>query len=277
MRRLVVAVLSVVLLACNASSACAGTYTAHRGAVRATLHWRSADNGLGYAAMKLTIERRGTTLVSRKPRPRLRTCRYFGCGPLIGYGKPLTLRDLDANGEPEVVYNAYSGGAHCCFVAQVWRFHGGRYKPRSHDFGNPGYRLTQAGHGPLVEWITADDRFAYAFTSFAFSGFPIRILHFRHGHFVEVTDRFRARVRRDAHRYWRSYRKLRHQTDGTQFGAISAWAADEYRLGRRRHARRVLRREARRGHLDGYDSNGDDTSGRRFVRRLDRFLRRRGY
>jgi hypothetical protein len=52
---------------------------------------------------------------------------------------------------------------------------------------------------------------------------------------------------------------------------LAAWAADQYRLGRRARALRFVRREVRSGRLR-------HMRGRRgFARRLDRQLRRWGY
>ena len=61
-------------------------------------------------------------------------------------------------------------------------------------------------------------------------------------------------------------------------GEPEEWAADQYQLGRRRHALRILRRERRRGHLRQIDwYTGRNLGGRRYVRKLDRTLRRHGY
>ena len=276
MRALVVAAAVIACFACAAPPAAARTVTSHAGGVDATLRYHMRDTF--YPVLeRLKIARNGETLVNRKPRPR--ACRPYTCQPTIGFGaKAVIARDLDAHGEPEVVYNSYWGGAHCCFIAQVYRYDPGRgrYRTTSRNFGDLSYNLRDLERDGRVEWMSADQRVAYAFASFAFSGFPIRIWHFRHGRFIDVTKQYPGRIRRDGHRHWRAYRRLRHRRDGEQRGVVAAWAGDRYLLGKRRQARRVLRREVRRGHLDGYNWDGR-TSGRRFVRRLDRFLRKRGY
>jgi hypothetical protein len=277
MRR-AIALIAIGVLAYAAATALAGSYTAAHHGVKAKLTWRSAHNGIEYPVKRLTISRNGETLFSGPARPKLRTCESFGCSPTVGFGKPLTVRDLDGDSEPEVVFNAYSGGAHCCFVAQVWRYTGGAYAPRSRDFGNVSYRLADLGHDGRVEWLSADNDFAYAFTDFATSRFPVQILRFRRARFVDVTDRFPGRIRRDGRRHWREYKRFLHSDyKGTQYGPAAAWAADRYRLGKRHQALRILRREARRGHLESPNWFAHPWHGRKFVRRLDRFLRRRGY
>src|SRR4051812_22051477 len=220
--------------------------TAHAGGVQATLRYHPYNRyDVFDVADRLTIVRHGKTLVARKPKPR--ACHPYTCFPNIKYGvRAVVVRDLDGDGEPEVVYSSFWGGAHCCFIAQVYRFDPkrDRYRTVSRNFADLGYRLRDLEHDGRVEWLSVDKRFAYAFTSFAGSGFPAQIWHFRHGRFVDVTRRYRARVRRDARRHWRAYVRVRHRRDGEQRGQIAAWAADEYLLGRRAHARRVLRREA---------------------------------
>jgi hypothetical protein len=71
--------------------------------------------------------------------------------------------------------------------------------------------------------------------------------------------------------FWHAYKRLRRNRDDTPRGLIAAWAADQYRLGKRKYAVRILHREAHRGYLSRPDGSG------RFILTLDRFLRRGGY
>jgi hypothetical protein len=43
------------------------------------------------------------------------------------YRKSVVARDLDGDGEPEVVLGLYTGGAHCCYYAEVYRYAKGSY------------------------------------------------------------------------------------------------------------------------------------------------------
>jgi len=61
------------------------------------------------------------------------------------------------------------------------------------------------------ELVSQDDRFAYAFTSFALSYLPVRVWHFDHGRLVDVTRRFPAQVGRDADGLREQYEKLRRE------------------------------------------------------------------
>jgi hypothetical protein len=220
----------------------------------------------GYRGLELAIARAGTT-VHDKPVV-ARNCDKPWCAPGGGPGKSVHARDLDGDAEPEVLLDLYTGGAHCCFLTQIFAFDGTTYrKATEHDWADAGYRLADLNGDGKPEFKSADARFAYRFTAYAFSGFPIRILHWRDGRLVDATNRFRRLVRRDARRWLRIYR----HADIEPQGALAAWAADQYRLGHRRYARRLVRRAVTTGKLRTM------RGAARFPRKLDRTLRRFGY
>ena len=65
----------------------------------------------------------------------------------------------------------------------------------------------------------------------------------------------------------------RHRGEG--LGAIAAWAADEELLGHGAQVARTLARESRLHNLRS--SHGQGPSGRAFIAKLDRFLKKTGY
>ena len=121
-------------------------------------------------------------------------------------------------------------------------------------------------------FISADDRFAYRFAAFAFSGLPLQIWSVASGRFVDVTRRYPSRVAADARRWWRIFRAnvRRHLGDG----ALAAWAADEELLGRGAAMRAALAAQERLGALR---NDGGGPGGAAFIRALERFLARTGY
>jgi hypothetical protein len=248
--------------------------TVSRGDVSATLSYSRDAADFGYTTEKLTIVRGGQMLYDAIPHPA--GCQDFACGPTVGFGfgqPPLIVRDLNADGEPEVIYTAYTGGAHCCILAQVFELApgGAAYTAADRFFGDPGFGLGDLDSDGRLEIVTADDAFAYRFTSYAFSGLPLQVLRYDHGRFADVTNAFPGALRREAGVFWHAYKRLRKNRDDTPRGLIAAWAADQYRLGKRRYALEILHREARRGYLSHPDASG------KFIRALDRFLRRGGY
>jgi hypothetical protein len=188
------------------------------------------------------------------------------------------LRDLDGDREPEVLVDLYTGGAHCCTVSAIYTYRegSGRYRRVRHNWLDAGYRLRDLRDDDLLEFRTGDARFGYRFSSYAESYLPVRILGFRDARLVDVTRRHRRILRADARRALRLYRRVRDREVNVR-GVLAAYAADRYRLGERRGARRALLRALRRGDLAPAYELDRGPFGHAYITRLDRFLRRIGY
>ena len=263
-------VAAVAAFALLASAAAAKTETATSGPVTATLSYDHVTDAPEWKNLQLTIARAGTQVLAVDPS--FGDCERPYCAPAGFANRDSVLaEDLDSDGEPEVIVDLYTGGAHCCYVSRFYRFNGATYTPADRNFGDPGYRIADLDGDGVKELITADYRFGYTFTAFAYSLMPVRIYDLRAGGWQLVTKRFPDRIRKDAKANWHSFRKAGRQ--GEPRGAIAAWAADELMLGRRAHARQTLNRLARQGRLPGDFPKHQD----RFVRNLLRFLAKRGY
>ena len=263
-----VVLLAAWLLLFAAAPAHATTETASRGAVSATLTFKADD----FRDLHLKIVRAGKLLYDAAPSDPM--CND-GCYPgrLHDDVASVHVRDLDGDGEPEVLVDLYTGGAHCCFLARVYSFDGSGYGEATQAFGNADYRFGDVDRDGSAEFVSSDDRLAYEFAAYAFSVFPIRIWRYSGGAFADVTGRFRARVRKDASAKWREYREAFVRHEFPPRGAAAAWAADEYRLGKRTQTLNTLRRLARRHELPG----GPPRSQPKFVAKLDAALRKLGY
>jgi hypothetical protein len=259
------------VLAALAPSASADTESATAGPVSATLSYDHTGDAPEWQNLQLTIARDGTQVFAADPS--FGDCTSPYCSP-AGNGESPSLQatDLDGDGEPEIVLDLYSGGAHCCLLSSFYRWDGAAYVPANRNWGDPGYRIADLDGDGVKELITGDDRFAYSFTAFAFSLLPVRIYDLRAGAWQLVTKRFPERIRSDARSNWRAFKNAGRQNEPR--GAIAAWAADQYLLGRRAQARRTLDRLARAGRLPGLFP---PKSQRAFVRDLVAFLGRHGY
>jgi len=266
--------LMVLVLAATALAASTRTVSASLGGTSATLTYEtsSASQGEPYSKPHLTLTRRGRRVFDAPVDAIL--C-GSGCWPAVGTaGNPvLRIADLEHNGSPDVILNLYSGGAHCCSITQVYRYdpRRDRYSIVQRNFADPGSLLRTLG-GVYV-FLSADDRFAYAFTSFAFSGLPLAIWSFASGRFVDVTAHFPVLVAADAARQYGAYLANRHQRLG--LGFIAAWAADEDLLGRSALVARTLAAQNRAGDLRSAD--GFAKQGSAFITQLERFLVKTGY
>lgn len=262
-------VAAVCLIA--APVAMATTQTASAGDVTATFTFHGKVPK--FHGLHLTISRSGAVVYDQPVVAKF-------CGKLcwpggVIHSSSVHVVDLEGTGDPDVVLDLYSGGAHCCTVEQVFSFDPatGTYAKTEQVFGDPAAKIVDLGHDGHFEFLTADDSFAYKFTDFAASGLPIEILTFAGGHFTDVTRSYPKLVAKDAALWLRAFKAQARQHYPDSLGVIAAWAADEDLLGHTKLVKRYLHQQAVAGHLNAPFGAG----GTRFVAKLQRFLRRRGY
>ena len=140
---------------------------------------------------------------------------------------------LEGSGPPSVVLDLYSGGAHCCFIEQVYSL---QAKPAvvhkaEYNFGNPGVRLMKLITGSYG-FLSANNDFAYAFTDYAASGMPIAIFSFSDNAFHNVTVLYPGLIQKDANQFMNAFQAQARSHYEDSVGVVAAWAADEDLLGR---------------------------------------------
>ncbi|HEY2318114.1 MAG TPA: hypothetical protein VGH67_07435 [Solirubrobacteraceae bacterium] len=275
MRRALITAFVLAVSALPASPALATTQTAGAGPVTATFTF--SGHYPNYSGLRLRISQSGSVLYDHPVRSK--TCgKYCAPGATGPRASSVHILDLAGTGQPNVVLDLYSGGAHCCSIEQVFTFDPATmtYAATERNFGDPGARIEDLSHDGHKEFVTADDSFAYAFTDFAASGLPLQILTFSGGRFHDVTAAYPGLVRTDAADWLRTFTHMARQHYADSVGVIAAWAADEYRLGRSAAANRFLAAQARAGHLKSALGRSEP-QGQRFVAALKAFLRRHGY
>ena len=189
--------------------------------------------------------------------------------------------DLAGMSGPTVLLSMFSGGAHCCSELAIYEPEDVSEVPGhgvlTENFGNPGVGLTVARGKVLL--VTGDNDFAYLYTDYADSAFPIEILQFRNldsdGTIVDdelvVSTRDHPNlVAADAASQW--LWSQRRSDDPA--GYLAAWAADECNLGRCQMAFATLERLAKSGKVK---SIGGGSYGPSWVVALHRFLVQHGY
>jgi hypothetical protein len=275
MHRLTLALPLLVLVLASPAAAAAETATAELGTVRAELTW---DPGVPSPTKpSLRITRAGQDFTSEPARCNTGEDGDFFCEQpgILQDHKPVVVRDLDGDGEPEVLVEMYTGGAHCCIVSRIYRFDGAAYSSVRTDWADTGFRLKDVEGDGKVELLTADPRFAYAFTSFADSAFPIQVYAYEAGELDDVSAGYPKVIRRDARSWWHTYTRERGGRDARDVrGVLAAWLADKYRLGEAADGWRRLRRALRRGELR---AGGGWPNGEKYLRALRRSLRAWGY
>lgn len=232
---------ALLALAALPPTALATTESASLGTVSATLSYEKTED-FTYTGMTLTVKHGDT--VAFEGIVAVPNCKVPYCAPAgANGGTSLKVVDLDGDRKPEIVTDVYSGGAHCCTIAQVLRWDGKAYKKFTRNFADVGYRLK----GRL--FVTGDARFAITFASFADSAFPVQIMSFGAAGWRDVTRTDRAALTADSARWMTTYKQRRSGT--LALGMLAAWTADQYRLGRKRAANRFLSAELRAGRLKG--------------------------
>lgn len=248
-RALLVAIAVGATIAVGAASASAATETASSGSVKATLSYKSAGQGR-YTDLRVAVRRSGRAF---RVAPSVKDCRQPYCSPSRAVGqtrRSLKVTDLDGDGDPEVIVDLYTGGAHCCTIAYILRWTGSSYRPASRNFADFGYRLARpAAAGRPATFVSGDARFAYEFASFADSAFPVQLWTFRAGRFSDVTRAHPESLRADAARWMSEYEHP--GSDRSSLGVLAAWVADQYQLGQASTADAFVAGEQAAGKLTG--------------------------
>lgn len=219
----------------------AGTVTKGSGTVSATLSWKSG--AFGVTKPRLQISRAGA-VVSDFDVTKL--CDKYclltedAAGNAADPYTILHVADLDGDGEPEVMFDTFSGGAHCCVTQEIYGYDAPAKTyahTASEHWGNSGYEVKDLNGDGSAELSGGDDVFAGAFSSYAASAFPPEVLSYRFdprtkkGKLKDVTRNFPALVRTQAARLLKVIRKARPERDHEIQGALAAYVADEYLLG----------------------------------------------
>lgn len=233
---------------------------------------------------RIKIVRAGQIVVDEAlpglPRCDARCERFVGPRDPTKGGESIWLRDLDADGELEVVIDMWTGGANCCTFTVVYGLLAGGYTHDSEVWGT-GYRMQRLGNDGRWQFVGVDQRWKYAFTCGACAPLPVRVWQYDAGKVSAVTRDFPAVVRRDARRNFRRYLRVRNHPSrpirSTTRAVLAAWVADQCVLRHCGRGLRVVRAAARRGELGRSYRYDLGPYGQAYVRKLKRMLGRFGY
>ena len=148
----------------------------------------------------------------------------------------MEVRKLDKTGDPKVLVDNFSGGAHCCTTSWIYGYDANakRYVFTQHPWGNAGYSLQDLDRDGIPEFRTRDDRFAYAFASYAGSLYPPQVWSYQQGRMVNVTRQYPQLIKAEAFQLWQYYleAKLEPNTEAeVERSSLAAYLAAKYLLG----------------------------------------------
>ncbi len=214
------ALLAVSSLIC-AKVAMAKTETVESGDMRAEFSYE--ENEYCIDNLQLKVIRDGQILLDQPVSSESGACRFFS----------LEIKNLDANPDPEVILDLYTGGAHCCIFSLIYRYAPAQkqYTSIEHFWGNGGYELKDLNRDSIAEFNSRDDRFAYAFASYAGSSYPLQIWQYRDGNMVDVTRSYPELIYNDAYQLWQRYTEYKNEYEEVARAALAAYLADKYMLG----------------------------------------------
>ncbi len=264
--RLRIALIAFAALATFPAAAAAKTEVAALGTVTAELTYEERASGFPeFFNLQERILRGGVVAFSA-PSPPSSSC-PDGCPALpafAGRANAVKVVQLDATPEPEVIYDYFTGGAHCCFYSHILRYQAGAYTGMLHDWLDPGYTLQELNGDTIPEFVSADGRFGYVFGSFAGSRFPPQIWRYENGLLADVTRQFPDRIKAAARKLRRTYKRNPDRLGVEQ--VLLGYTADECLLGSCGPGFKLIKQAAK----------GDFVKAR-FLSQVKRFLGKVGY
>ncbi|MBD2593414.1 hypothetical protein H6G74_03610 [Nostoc spongiaeforme FACHB-130] len=221
------AVLSQIAVFTQPSSA--ATIVGESGNVRAEISYDKPEE-YQYKNVRLQISRTGKVVLDQKLPQESEYDRPVG--GIYEKEEKLPILDLDGDKEPEVIADFFTGGAHCCTYSLIYRYDkkSQKYTQIRQDWGNGAYRFQDFDKDGIIELESRDDRFAYSFTAYAASAYPLQIWQYRQGKMVDVTRRYPKLIYSHASELWKTYTEIRQQGDDGK-GFLAAYLADKYLLG----------------------------------------------
>lgn len=143
----------------------------------------------------------------------------------------VSLKDLDNNGNSEVIVKTFSGGAHCCTDITIYTLQNNQFIKTETGFldGEGGAFEDLDGDGKF-EFSTSDNSFLYAFSSYAGSFPPSLIYAFNKGKFENVTRKY---VKQLKSRAWEMYQAfLQNKKENFEVnGILAGYVAQKALLG----------------------------------------------
>jgi hypothetical protein len=175
------------------------------------------------------------------------------------------VRDLDQDGQPEIMVDLFTGGTHCCTYSQIYRFDPvlGNYQTMQHKWGNSFYQLVDFDQDGQPEFQSRDDRFTGKFTSFAASANPLQIWRFEQGKMVDRTKEYGLQVEASASQHLLALQRVGRPSDAK--GVIAAYMADRYSLNQGADSWKLIETLYQ----------GDDRQ--KFLEEVEQFLQQTGY
>jgi hypothetical protein len=142
----------------------------------------------------------------------------------------VSLKDLDGDQVSEVVVSSFSGGAHCCSNVKIYSWRGDRFsKTETGLLDGGGGNFQDLNGDGKQEFITSDQAFLYAFSSYAGSYPPSVIYAFRNGKLEDVTRQHPKYLRTWLQKMYKAFKAQHNRVDIN--GVLAGYVAQKALLG----------------------------------------------
>ena len=99
---------------------------------------------------------------------------------------------FEQGGKSYFLIHLYSGGAHCCSSLLIAEILGDKFVVLDTGFyGNSGFTIEDMNKDGIKEIVSGNDMFAYAFTNYAETRFPLKVQKLQNGKLTEITGQFK--------------------------------------------------------------------------------------
>lgn len=143
----------------------------------------------------------------------------------------ITLQDLDRDGVAEVIVDSYSGGAHCCTSFSIYHWQENQFKLAELKMLNAGGGVFKDLNGDgIVEFVSNNNAFLYAFSSYAASFPPSLIYNLENGELVDTTRQYPDELRSRVEAMYQAVQEAQ-QNDGEVNGILAGYVAQKILLG----------------------------------------------
>jgi hypothetical protein len=134
-----------------------------------------------------------------------------------------------SNNLPEVIFESYSGGAHCCTLAKILTSVEKQKTWQVLELGNfdgEGGNPSDLDGDNVYEYVTYDNRFLYQFDSYAGSAAPPQIWAIRSAKAIEVTKNpeYQSYLRKELQNFWNENKSSETKGNGFWAGYVG-WKA----------------------------------------------------
>lgn len=107
----------------------------------------------------------------------------------------ISLEQFQPGGNKYYLFQLFSGGAHCCSSLLITEIRDNKFIVIDTGFyGNSGYVVEDMNKDGVKEIISGNDMFAYAFTNYSETRFPLRVEKFENGKLINITGKFKDDV-----------------------------------------------------------------------------------